>query len=61
MKIECDMNETEFDWWLNMHKKLKANGYTVERVYRSDEGITIQLGRILLGTQKTIFGTEGGL
>ncbi len=56
MKIDCEMNDAEFDWWLDMHKKLKKAGYKVERVYRDDEGLSIQLKAIVLSKKTETIG-----
>lgn len=48
MRIECDFNEEEFDWWIDMYRNIKKRGLSVERVYREDGKIAIAFTPVVL-------------
>ena len=52
MRIECDLNEEEFDWWQNTYRKIKCSNYTVNRVYRDQNSrICVELNPVILSEQ----------
>ena len=48
MRIECDLSEEEYDWWIDRYSEIKSNGYKVKKVYKDNGKLCIDLMPIIL-------------
>ena len=52
MRIECDLSEEEYDWWIDRYSEIKSNGYKVKKVYKENGKLCIDLMPIVAETEE---------